>query len=35
VLQETILAYNFLKHQSALYEEVRNGLLKKVKGVHP
>lgn len=33
VLQKTILAYNFLKRQSALYEEVRNGLLKKIKGL--
>jgi DNA-binding Lrp family transcriptional regulator len=33
VLQKTILAYNFLKRQSALYEEVRNGLLKTVKSL--
>jgi DNA-binding Lrp family transcriptional regulator len=31
ILHKSILAYNFLKRQSALYEEVRTGLLKKLK----
>lgn len=30
ILQKSILAYNFLKRQSALYEEVRKGLLEKL-----
>jgi len=30
ILQKSILAYNFLKRQSALYEEVRQGLLEKL-----
>lgn len=33
ILQKSILAYNFLKRQSALYEEVRTGLLEKLKGL--
>jgi DNA-binding Lrp family transcriptional regulator len=33
ILQKSILAYNFLKRQGALYEEVRTGLLKKLKGL--
>jgi hypothetical protein len=31
VLQKSLLAYNFLKRQSALYKEARNGLLEKLK----
>ena len=30
ILQKSVLAYDFLKRQSALYEEVRQGLLKKL-----
>lgn len=30
ILQKSILAYSFLKRQSALYEEVRQGLLEKL-----
>jgi DNA-binding Lrp family transcriptional regulator len=33
ILQKTVLAYNFLKRQSALYEEVRKDLLEKLKGL--
>jgi DNA-binding Lrp family transcriptional regulator len=33
ILQKSILAYNFLKRQGALYEEVRTGLLEKLKGL--
>lgn len=33
ILQKTVLAYNFLKRQSALYEEVRKDLLDKLKGL--
>jgi len=31
VLQKSVLAYNFMKRQRALYEEVRNGLLKNLR----
>lgn len=31
VVQKTLLAYNFLKRQSALYEEARNGILHSLK----
>jgi DNA-binding Lrp family transcriptional regulator len=33
ILQKSILAYNFLKRQSALYEEVRKDVLEKLKGL--
>jgi predicted transcriptional regulator len=33
ILQKSILAYNFLKRQSALYEEVRKDVLDKLKGL--
>jgi len=33
ILQKTVLAYNFLKRQSALYEEVRRDLLEKLEGL--
>ncbi|MGO9117105.1 MAG: winged helix-turn-helix transcriptional regulator [Desulfomonilaceae bacterium] len=33
ILQKSILAYNFLKRQSALYEEVRRDVLGKLKGL--
>lgn len=33
ILQKTVLAYNFLKRQSALYEEVRKDLLEKLKAL--
>lgn len=33
LLQKTLLAYNFLKRQSALYEEVRKALLGKLKAL--
>ena len=31
VVQKSILAYNFLKRQSALYEDVRTGVLRKLR----
>lgn len=33
ILQKTILAYDFLKRQSALYEEVRKNLLEKLRSL--
>lgn len=33
LLQKSLLAYNFLKQQSALYEEVRKDLLEKLRGL--
>jgi hypothetical protein len=33
ILQKSILAYDFLKRQSALYEEVRKDVLGKLKGL--
>jgi len=33
LLQKAVLAYSFVKKQSALYEEVRHGLLDKLRGL--
>ena len=33
ILEKSILAYNFLKRQSALYEEVRKDVLERLKGL--